>query len=217
MTDSEKATIVMADDHALFAEGLARILGPYVKILGVALDGRAFVEQVMAKRPDIGLLDVAMPQLNGIEAARELRGSGSHTRIVFVTQKTEREYVRAAVQAGACGYVLKQAAADELLKAIDAVKKGERYLSPAIARIIGIDPEMIKHDPTAFPAAELTPRQLEVLRLLAEGNAAKEIAEALDISTKTVEFHKASIMNALGRRTTAELTRYAVEHGLVSH
>jgi DNA-binding NarL/FixJ family response regulator len=210
-----KTTVVIADDHALFAEGLTQILGPSIEVVGVALDGRAFVEQVLENKPHIGLVDVGMPQLNGIEATRELHEAGSRTRIIFVTQKTEREYVRAAIQAGAYAYVLKQSAASELLQAIRDVKRGDHYLSPAISRIAGLDVNSFAANSAGLPRAGLTPRQREVLQLIAQGKSAKAIAHALNISIKTVEFHKAALMNVLGSRTTAELTRYAVEHGLV--
>jgi DNA-binding NarL/FixJ family response regulator len=156
-----------------------------------------------------------MPLLNGIEAARQIHSAVPKCKIVFVTQQADRHYVRAAFRAGASGYVLKQSAAAELLAALHQALNGHFHISELLTRDI---PEALlnpKHSPEALFGGSLTPRQREVLQLVAEGKAAKEIAEILKISPKTVEFHKASIMDELGLRTTAELTRYAIANGIV--
>jgi DNA-binding NarL/FixJ family response regulator len=211
-----KPRVIIADDHVLVVDGLRSVLEPYVELIGVAHDGRTFVSQVIAEQPDIGLLDISLPLLNGIEAARQIQEARCGTRIIFVTQWTEREYVRSAFQAGAYGYVLKSSASAELVEAITAVQEGRYYLSQAIARHVGTESPVQSTSPAGILGGELTPRQREVLQLVAEGKTAKEIAFLLKISIKTVEFHKASIMGLLGLRTTAELTRYAVQHHIVS-
>jgi DNA-binding NarL/FixJ family response regulator len=211
----QRLRLVMADDHVLVVEGIRRILDRDYEIVAVVPDGRAAVEAAAKLKPDVVLLDIAMPLLNGIEAARQIRGLDSPAKIIFVTMQTDRDYVRVAFRAGASGYVLKQAAPSELTEAIRTVVGGGLYLSPTIAPkgpqdLLGAPGE----DGDRF-VVPLTPRQREVLQLIAEGKSAKEIAHALTISPKTVEFHKAGIMDVLGLRTTAELTRYAMERGIV--
>jgi DNA-binding NarL/FixJ family response regulator len=205
----------MADDHALVVEGIRRLLERDHDILAVVADGRSAVESTSFLKPDIVLLDIAMPLLNGIEAARQIRELNVPAKIIFLTMQTDRDYVRVAFRAGASGYVLKQAAPSELSEAIRTVLGGALYLSPSIAprgaqELFGTPGE--GNDRFVVP---LTARQREVLQLIAEGKSAKEIAHVLAISPKTVEFHKAGIMDVLGLRTTAELTRYAMERGIV--
>ena len=213
----QRLRLVMADDHVLVVEGVRRILDREYDIVAVVSDGRAAVEATARLTPDVVLLDIAMPLLNGIEAARQIRALDSPSKIVFVTMQTDRDYVRAAFGAGASGYVLKQAAPSELTDAIRTVIGGALYLSPAIAppgtKDFFTAPSPETSDRFVVP---LTPRQREVLQLIAEGKSAKEIAHVLAISPKTVEFHKAGIMDVLGIRTTAELTRYAMDRGIVS-
>jgi DNA-binding NarL/FixJ family response regulator len=166
-------------------------------------------------KPDVVILDIAMPVLNGVEAARQLRELAHPPKIVMLTQQANRTYVQEAFRSGANAYVLKQAAASELLTAIDEVMEGRYYISPLIspdAIAVGFNPKV---NPSELFGGNLTPRQREVLQLIAEGRSAKQIAATLGISVKTVEFHKAAIMGELGLRTAAELTRYAIECGIV--
>jgi DNA-binding NarL/FixJ family response regulator len=166
--------------------------------------------------PDIILLDIGMPLLNGIEAARQITEGKSCNKLIFVTMQTDRDYVRTAFRAGASGYVLKQAAARELAEAITTVIAGDRYVSPSVGPIEmqeSLNSPRRADDGLTVP---LTPRQREVLQLIAEGKSGKEIVYVLSISPKTVEFHKAGIMDILNLRTTAELTRYAIERGISS-
>jgi DNA-binding NarL/FixJ family response regulator len=192
-------------------EGLVRLLESEVDVVGAVGDGHQVVAEVVRLRPDLAVLDIGMPLLNGIEAARHLRDAAPEVRVIFLTQQTGKEYAQAAFAAGARGYVVKNAAAAELLEAVREVMAGRYFLSPELRdKYPGV--EASSSEPFG---SVLTPRQREVLQLIAEGKTAKEMAQILGISAKTVEFHKAGVMDALGLRTTAELTRYAMEHGFV--
>jgi DNA-binding NarL/FixJ family response regulator len=208
------ARIVLADDHALLLDGLRKLLTPEFDVVGAVTDGRSAVEAFLRYRPDLLLLDIGLPLLNGIEAALQVRTQAPEARIVFVTMQTQRHYVEEAFQVGARGYVLKQTAATELLSAIRAVLSGRSYVSPLIAEKLGPVPSHLNKSAVELFGGTLTPRQREVLQLVAEGKSGKEIAAILGISPRTVEFHKAGIMETVGVRTTAELTRYALELGI---
>jgi DNA-binding NarL/FixJ family response regulator len=208
--------VVLGDDHRLVLAGLKSILESQFDVVGGAADGRALVAEVERVQPDLVLLDIAMPQLNGIDAARQIRKVAPHARLIFVTQQTDRQYVEAAFRAGASAYVVKQAYLTELNTAIHEVLEGRFYVTPMVAEGI---PEALfnpARNPAELFTENLTRRQREVLQLVAEGKTIKEIAAILGVSPKTVAFHKSGIMDELGLRTTAELTRYALEHGLVS-
>lgn len=210
--------LLLADDHTLMLEGLIGVLKHHYEIVGTAENGRVLLEEAERLRPDIILLDVSMPELNGIEAARRIREQFPATKLIFVTQQLNPEYVRAAFEAGAMAYVAKQSAGTELLDAIRLVEAGRYYATPLVATK---EPHVTSlrgttKNPASLFGARLTPRQREVLQLIAEGRTAKEISAALNISTKTVEFHRNSIMNELSLRTTAELTRYAITQGIVA-
>ena len=209
--------LLLADDHALMLEGLTRLLTAEFEIVGTAMDGRTLVAEAERLRPDVVVLDIGMPELNGIEAARQINKSLPQCKIVFVTQQLDPAYVHAAFTAGAHGYVAKQSASDELVEAIHRALRGNFYVTPLVARKAG---EGMIHDrgrnPSEFFNGGLTARQREVLQLVAEGKSTKEISSLLNISPKTVEFHRNSIMDALGVRTTAELTRYAMLRGIIS-
>jgi len=211
-----KARLLLADDHAIILEGLRRILEPEFEIAGVAANGRDLVDQARLLRPDAVVLDIGMPLLNGVEAARQIRAALPATKLVFLTQNTDRAYVHAAFQAHASGYLLKQSAVSELPVAVREALAGRFYVSPMICN--GIAEAMLNpnRNPAELFGGGLTARQREVLQLVAEGKTAKEIAAILTISTKTVEFHKSAIMEELGLRTTAELTRYALDQGIVA-
>lgn len=209
-----KARLLLADDHPLILEGLKRVLEPEFEIAGLASNGREAVNMALRLRPDAVLLDVGMPELNGIEAARQLKRTMPGLKILFVTQFEDRAYALAAFQAEASGYLLKQSATTELPHAIREALAGRFYVSePLRAFLDG------RYSPDRSPAGligeGLTPRQREVLQLVAEGRTGKEIAATLGISIKTVEFHKSAITQELGLRSIAELTRYAIEHGIL--
>ena len=209
--------ILIADDHVLVLEALCGILEREYKIAGTAKDGREAVEKALELEPDLVILDVSMPGMNGIEAMRQIRAAGCAAKIIFVTQQIDPEYIRAAFEAGAMGYVAKQSASSELLLAARMAMSGRYYVTPLATPKPGFDVE--SRSPRANPAemfgAGLTARQREVLQLVAEGKTTKEVALTLRISPKTVEFHRNAIMDQLGLRTTAELTRYALSHGII--
>ncbi len=210
--------LMIADDHALMLDGLTRLLSAEFEIVGTAADGRTLIESALQLRPDLIVLDIGMPGLNGIEAARQLTSQLPGTHLVVVTQQLDRDYLRAAFRAGVCAYVAKQSASNELLLAINSVLRGGYYITPLIpaAEVNGRMKLSPNADPSDLFGVELTVRQREVLQLIAEGRSTKEISAALRISAKTVEFHKSGLMDELGVRTTAELTRYALSKGIVS-
>ena len=208
--------LLLADDHVLMLEGLTRLLAGEFEIAGTAPDGRTLVAEAERLRPDVVVLDIGMPEMNGIEAARRVNKLLPQTKIVFITQQLDPAYVHAAFTAGAKAYVAKQSASKELVEAIHRALHDRYYVTPLVGEKAE---ELAKLDPHKNPAevfgGALTPRQREVLQLVAEGKTTKEISTALDISPKTVEFHRNSLMDALGVRTTAELTRYALAHGII--
>ncbi len=210
----DKPRVLIADDHRLFLEGLKSVVESRCEVVGTVTDGRQLVAAAAELQPDIIFLDIAMPLLNGIEAARQIKRQDAHVKIIFVTMQLSRDYAREAFEAGASGYVLKQAPASELLSAIHDVQQGRFFLSPMVAsRFLG-GPLPPNTNPSKLFGA-LTSRQREVLQLVAEGKSAKEIAGLLFISVKTVEFHKKHLMEELNLHSSAELVRYAVEHGWV--
>ena len=216
--------ILIADDHALVVEGFRRLLEPQFEIVGTAGDGREAVAKAKRSRPDVVIMDIAMPTLNGIDAARKIRETLPQTRVLFLSMHSDPAYVEQAFQAGGAGFLLKRSAGTELKQAIRDVMKGRFYLTPLMessfagqfldGEFVGMKARRRGKTPSGLPRG-LTPRQREVLQLVAEGKAIKEIATILAISTKTVEFHKSRIMDRLGVRTTAELTHYAMRQGLI--
>jgi len=210
-----KIRLVLCDDHGLILEGLRCVLEPEFDVAGLASSGLEVVDKADQLRPDIVLLDISMPGLNGIEAAHQIRKAHNAIKLVFLSQKTERSYIDAAFRAGATGYLVKGAMINELAPALRAVAAGEYYISPALIPSVPREFMNSAHDPAEFFSERLTPRQREVLQLVAEGLTAKEIAACLKISTKTVEFHKAALMDVLALHTTAELTRYALKQGMI--
>lgn len=208
MTVAKRARVLLADDHSLVAAGLSKLLEPEHDLLGTVGDGRALVASAKTTNPDVVLADISMPVLNGLEAARQIRVSLPACKIVFLTVHSDTVYVKEAFRAGASGYVLKRSAASELSVAIQEVLNNNMYLTPLINRsaLEGL------LDNRENQTQLLSSRQREVLQLVAEGHSAKEIGAILNISSKTVEFHKGSIMKKLDLHSTAELTRYALEN-----
>jgi DNA-binding NarL/FixJ family response regulator len=207
----KKPRVLVADDHRVVAEGLRGLLDAYFDVVGIASDGREVLSAVKALDPDVVVLDISMPSLNGIEAARQLRSTNTRAKVVLLTMHRDVAYAARGLEAGASGFVLKHSAASELVTAIQEALKGGTYITPQIAGdLLG----SIRNRPAASADVELTPRQREVLQLVAEGRSAKEIAALLFISRRTAEFHKARLMEVLGLQTTAELIQYAIRTGL---
>jgi len=206
--------VLLADDHRMVAEGLKSLLSADCELVGVVEDGRALLESARRLRPDVIIADITMPQLNGLDALAQLKRDDAAVRVIFLTMHPEVAYARRAFEAGALGYVLKHSAPTELLAAIRAALEGRTYLSPVLAQEIAKDWSG-KSAKAANPVALLTPRQKEILQLFAEGRSAKEIAATLDISVRTVEFHKYQTMELLGLHNSIELTHFAIKHGIV--
>lgn len=209
------ARILLIDDHALVLEGMRQLLESEFTVVGTGESGQALLEMAPRLAPDVVLLDISMPGLNGFEAAQRLKQLLPSVKIIFVTMMTEPVYISEAFRRGAHGYVLKQCAAAELVNAIRKVLSNRRYVSPQVAPDVR---EIVEHQwmrPEGF-TNRLTDRQVEVLRLLASGYAAKEIARSLNVSLKTVEFHKSNITKKLGLKTASDLTKYAIAQGLTS-
>jgi len=207
-----KPRILLADDHALVLEGFRRILEGHYELVGTVGDGRALLEAAKTMHPDIVILDISMPLLNGIDAAAQLKKICPKAKLIIMTMHADTDYVRSAFEAGASAYVLKRSAVDELEQAIRAVIEGHSYITPLITKEL-VDVFLATG---SEKSGGLTPRQREVLQHLAEGRTAKEIANLLNITSRTVEFHKVQIMDHLNLRTTADLIKYALTHGIVS-
>jgi len=207
--------VLVADDHALFRAGVRKLLQSFegVEVVGEAGDGQEALELSGAQRPDVLLMDIGMPRLNGVEAAARLTREGSRPRVIILSMHTGEEHVLRAIRAGAAGYLLKDAKPPELEAAVRAVARGEIYLSPAISRYVVEDVRRGGGD--SGPLDRLTPRQREVLQLVAEGRSTKEIARALKLSPKTVENHRAQMMQRLGIHDLAGLIRLALREGLI--
>ena len=203
--------VLLADDHAIIAEGLGRLIADVADLVGQVNDGVRLVEDVRRLRPDIVVTDVTMPGMSGIDAMRLLKAEGAESRFIFLTIHTEARLAAEAMRAGASGYLLKQAAGTELFDAIQAVMGGRTYLTPLITG------DVLRKLTAPVDAAErdLTPRQREVLRLLAQGKRMKEIAAELDISVRTVENHKAQLLQVLSLGSTADLVRFAIKQHIV--
>ena len=212
MSPARRARILIADDHQLVVEGLRKLLEDEFEVVGTVDNGHALLAAAGRLKPDVILVDVSMPLLNGIDACARLRGLVPSSRVVVLTMHADRSYAAEAFKAGAAGYVLKRSATSELVRAIHTVLRGQRYVARALPASILAGARLAGE---ARPG-HLTARQREVLQLVAEGRGAKQIAALLRISVKTVEFHKARLMDQLDLRSTAELTRYAVQHGIVA-
>jgi DNA-binding NarL/FixJ family response regulator len=207
--------IVLADDHTLVLEGLHRLLEAEYDIVGMAEDGRTLLKVAQEQYPDVVVLDISMPQLNGLDAARQLHKLLPTCKIIFLTMHANSTYAKEAFQSGASAFLLKRSAASELVLAIQAVLKDQFYVTPVIAKDVLL-PLLDEVKWSSDKKHLLTPRQREVLQLVAEGKAVKDIANILNLSSKTVEFHKTKIMRELNLHSTVELTKYAVAHGMVS-
>jgi len=204
--------VLLADDHKLLLGAFEKLLSADCEIVGQVSDGRALVAAADELKPDIVVLDIAMPLLNGLEAARQIRQKARNVKFVFVTMNDDADLAAEAFRAGASAYVLKQSAASELLTAIRQVSEGRSYVTPLITQdLVG----SLVHGEQSAPGNQLTPRQREVLQLLAEGRSMKEAASLLNLTPRTVAFHKYRMMEQLKIKSTAELVQYAVKHHIV--
>jgi DNA-binding NarL/FixJ family response regulator len=206
--------VLLADDHQMLAEALKSVVEPRCQVVGSVSDGRALLEAAARLQPDIVVLDIGMPQLNGLDAGRQLKHSLPKVKLIFMTMHQDPYLVGEAFRAGASAFLLKEAAVSELTEAIDRVLKGGSYITPSAAkgltRISLRDPKDREHAP------EPTSRQREVIQLLAEGHSMKQVAAELKITTRTVAGHKYAVMELLQLKTNADLVQYAIERGIIS-
>ncbi len=205
---------MLADDHRMLADALKKVLEPRCEVVGTVNNGRALLEAAAKLTPDIIVLDITMPQLNGLDAGRQIKAKMPRTKLIFMTQHEDPYLVGEAFRCGASAFLLKEAAASELIEALDAVLKGSSYVTPSasegLASISLRDPQNRHHVP------EPSPRQREVIQLLAEGRSMKEVADALKITVRTVAAHKYAVMELLQLKSNAELVQYAIRHKIVS-
>ena len=208
----KRPRILIADDHLIVVEGLKRLLGDEFKLVGVAENGREMLSAAKELRPDVIVADISMPQMNGLDALARLKKEDPGVKVIFLTMHAEVAYARRALKEGACGFVLKSSASSELITAIRAALEGKTYITPALAGDVF---RTLAQGGAPDPVGSLTPRQREILQLLASGLSAKEIAGVLDVSARTVEFLKYRMMESLGLANSAELVHFAIKHGIV--
>jgi DNA-binding NarL/FixJ family response regulator len=203
--------VLLADDHALLLGALEKLLSAECEVVGQVADGRALVEAADRLKPDVIVLDISMPNLNGLEAGRQIKQRLRSVKLVFITMNEDPDLAAEAFRAGASGYLLKQSAATELMAAIRQVMQGRSYVTPLMTE--GLMEALMQ--PPEHGQTELTPRQREILQLLAEGRSMKEVATLLSITPSTVAFHKYRMMEQLKVKSSAELVQYAVKHHIV--
>jgi len=211
----KRSKVLIADDHGMVIDGLRSLLESEYEVVGAVNDGRAVLSEVQRLQPDIVIIDISMPLLNGLDCTRQLREAGSSVKILILTMHPDATLAQEAFAAGAMGYLLKTSPGSELKEALREVLVGRAYLSPEVSR----DATQVLGRMTSIHEevwAQLTSRQREVLQLLAEGKSHKEVAGILNISVKTAEYHKYAILEKLGLKTTAELVQYAIRHGIIA-
>ncbi len=207
--------VLLAEDHRLLREAFVKLLEPGCDVVGAVADGRALLAAAPELRPDIVVVDIAMPLLNGLEATRQIKRDHPEINVLVLTMHDNEEYVRQVLGAGASGYVLKRAAASELVSAIRTVHHGEAVLSPSITRVL-IEDYLRQEGTQPEPASDgLTPREREVLQLIAEGHTSKKIAEVLGLSVKTVQAHRTSLMQKLNVHDRGDLIKYAIQKKII--
>jgi DNA-binding NarL/FixJ family response regulator len=205
--------VLLADDHEILADGLKSVLEPQYEVVGIALDGRALLEAAAKLQPDIIVLDIAMPVLNGLDAARQVKRSMPKVKLIFLTVNKDPYIVKEAFRAGASAFLLKQSAALELTEAIRQVLKGGTYVTPRMSE--GLSNVSLRPPKDREHAPEPTPRQREVIQLLAEGRSMKQVADALQITPRTVAEHKYKVMELLQLKSNSDLVQYAIKHGII--
>ena len=211
----KRLAVLLADDHAIVVEGLRRVLEPEFRVAGVVADGRALMGAAARLRPDIIVVDVSMPVLNGIEAVRRIRKSDRNAKVIFLSMHPDVVCVSKALQAGGSAYVLKSSAGIEILTAIREALQGRTFVSPSVDRKT-LEAQIRRDQRSQQTPDTLSPRRREVLQLVAEGRSTKEMAELLHISPRTVEFHRYRVMESLGVHTVAELVQYAIKHRILT-
>jgi DNA-binding NarL/FixJ family response regulator len=209
-----KPRIVLADDHVLLVQACQKLLEPHFNVVGIFSDGRALLDAAPALKPHAIVLDIGMPLLNGLDAGRQLKALLPGVKLIFLTMHWDPGLATEAIEAGASGYLLKTAAAAELVKAIHEVLRGRSFITPSVAR--EMEASFIRDPKTKHHVKDLTPRQREVLQLLAEGRPMKEAAYILELSTRTIAFHKYRMMEQLGLKSSAELIQFAVSQHIVA-
>lgn len=205
--------VILADDHKILLEAFRKLLEPHYEVVAAVSDGRALLTAAATLKPDVILLDIGMPLLNGLEAARQLKNKLPAVRLIFLTMQEDPELAVEAMRAGASGYLLKTSASSELLHAIQEALKGKTYVTPRISQ--GMEQSFIRDPRGRQKAKSLTPRQCEVVQLLAEGKSMKEIADVLHVTPRTVAFHKYKTMEELALKSTAELIQFAIKNHIV--
>jgi DNA-binding NarL/FixJ family response regulator len=209
--DMRQVKVLLADDHTIVVEGLQSLLKDHFELVGTVTDGQQLVDAAKKLRPEVIVTDMSMPVLSGLDALRQLKTAGVGAKVIFLTMHADAKIATEVLRAGASGFLLKQSAGDELITAIEDVLQGRMYLTPLLTKAV-----LNLTTPGAENRPALTPRQRDVLRLLADGKRMKEIAAVLGLSTRTVETHKYEMMQALGVGSTAELVKYAIKHELTS-
>lgn len=214
METRHRSRLLIADDHTLVAEACKKFLEPEFQVVGIVGDGRALLRMVKELNPDVVIVDIGMPQLNGLDAGEQIKHLNSSIKLVYLTMNTAPDVAAEAFRRGASGYVVKSSAAEELVIAIRRALRSESYLSPLITKDT-VD-FLLRSGHTYTNEKRITQRQSEVLQLLAEGMSMKEIANVLDLKPGTVAFHKYRIMHTLGLKTNAELLQYAIKHHMIA-
>ncbi len=209
-----KARVLLADDHEMLLEAFEQLLQPDFEVVGTVGNGHALLAAAVELKPDVIVLDIAMPQMNGMVAARRLKQTMPEVKIIFLTVNEDADFASEAMRIGASGYLLKSCAASELFQAIEVALEGKSYVTPMIMQEMVAS--LANDRQTDGASANLTTRQREVLQLLAEGHSMKEVANILDVSPRTIAFHKYRIMNELSLNSSADLVRFAIKHSFVS-
>jgi len=209
---TRRARVVLADDHTLVTEALVGLLAPRFDVVATVADGHALLEVVRDLEPDVAIVDIAMPMLNGLDAARHIRQSTPACRMIFLTMAQDPDLAAEAFRVGALGFLLKTSAGWELVQAVESALRGNRYVTPSLQRALQEAP--LEH-PEASAHAELTTRQREVLRLLASGQSMKQVARELGVSRRTVAFHKYQVMGKFHLASNAELVQFAIRQGVI--
>jgi DNA-binding NarL/FixJ family response regulator len=213
----EDYRVILADDHCLIRQGIKKLLSefPYIKVIGEASDGNELLEMLKKSTPDLVILDILMPHLNGIETAVKIKHNFPQIKILFLTMYGEREYLDKAISTGAEGYLLKSDMADELENAITTIMRGSYYISPLISKNIDLADLLFKksrdHLAKKFAKLSVSPREREIIRLISEGNTSRQIGEKLFISERTVHRHRSNIMKKLGLRRAIEVVKYGID------